>query len=98
MVAKASRELETPAAGAREAPEGVTRKEGAPLEVRRRAGRILGGLQARSPERRREVRAVQVLECQGTAEARQLLRRLAEGAPEARLTQEARASLRRLAR
>jgi hypothetical protein len=44
------------------------------------------------------VTLVQVLEYIGTAEVKQVLQALAEGTPEARLTQEAKASLERLAR
>jgi len=44
------------------------------------------------------LRAIQSLEYMGTAAARQVLESLAGGAPESRLTQEAKASLRRLAR
>jgi hypothetical protein len=44
------------------------------------------------------LRAVQVLEYAGTAEARHLLKELAGGAPAARLTQEVRAALGRLDR
>jgi hypothetical protein len=46
----------------------------------------------------RALRAVEALEHTGTPEARRLLEALARGAPEARLTQEARAALRRLER
>jgi WD40 repeat protein len=46
----------------------------------------------------RAVRAVEVLEAIGTAEARRHLEELAAGAPEARLTREARAALDRLMR
>jgi WD40 repeat protein len=49
------------------------------------------------PERVRVVRAVEVLEIIGTAPAREVLTRLAGGSPEARLTEEAQAALRRLA-
>jgi hypothetical protein len=52
---------------------------------------------ANSPERVRELRAVEVLEHIGTAEARAVLRTLAEGATDSRLTREAKASLKRLA-
>jgi hypothetical protein len=51
-----------------------------------------------SPVRLGELRGLEVLERIGTAEARQILETLAGGAPEALLTQEARASLERLAR
>jgi WD40 repeat protein len=49
-----------------------------------------------SAGRLREVRALEVLEAIGTAEARKLLEELAKGAAEAALTQEAKASLSRL--
>jgi WD40 repeat protein len=55
-------------------------------------------LQPRAAERVREARAVLVLEARATPEARQLLRRLAAGLPQARLTQEAKAALQRLQR
>src|SRR5262249_12043139 len=47
-------------------------------------------------DRLRMVRAIEVLEHMVTAEAKQVLASLAKGAAEARLTQEARASLERL--
>ena len=50
------------------------------------------------PEARRQRRALRALEQMGSPDARQLLQRLAQGAPEARLTLEAKASLERLAR
>jgi WD40 repeat protein len=73
-------------------------KDGSSAEVRRRARALLGKLDPRSAERLREVRAVQVLEYVGTPPARRLLEKLAGGAPGARLTQEAKASLERLGR
>jgi HEAT repeat protein len=67
-------------------------------EARRRLGRVLASLDpAGSPRVRRTLRAVWLLEQTATPEAQALLRRLAAGAPEALLTQEARASLGRLA-
>jgi WD40 repeat protein len=47
---------------------------------------------------RQAVRAIEVLEQTATPEARRVLRGLADGSPQARLTQEAEAALRRLAR
>jgi hypothetical protein len=64
-------------------------------EARRRAERLLRTLEHRTP-RLQELRAVAVLEYIGTAEARQVLTMLSRGAPEARLTQEAKASVERL--
>jgi hypothetical protein len=86
-----------------EAAEGMLRRTlaGLPsLEVRRRIERLLARRAAarRAPEWLRPLRGVQVLEHIGTPEARRVLATLAEGTPQARLTQEARAALRRLAR
>ena len=68
------------------------------LEVRRRAEALLDKLRGpvTASERRRTMRAVAVLEDTATPEARKLLATLAQGAPEARLTREARAALERL--
>jgi hypothetical protein len=70
------------------------------LEPRRRIEKLLGRLNypLTSPNTIRELRAVEVLEHIGTAQARQVLRKLAEGAPGSRLTDAARASLERLAK
>jgi hypothetical protein len=70
------------------------------LEVRRRAERLLEKLEARvtSPEVLRTLRALEILEHVGTAEARQVLEKLARGAPEAALTRDAKRALDRLAR
>jgi WD40 repeat protein len=68
-------------------------------EVRKQAEELLGGLRlVRSPELLQRLRAVQVLERIGSPEARQILEALAKGAPGARETREAQASLSRLAR
>ena len=75
--------------------------EGTPsAESRRRLERLLSA-QARetakpSPERLRTLRALEILERAGTQEARQLLNALADGAPGARLTEQAKAALERL--
>jgi RNA polymerase sigma factor (sigma-70 family) len=67
-------------------------------EVEQRLKQVLQQLEAGlTPEQLREVRAVEALEHIGTPEARRLLEALAKGAPEARLTREAAASLERLA-
>ena len=72
-------------------------------ETRRRANELLAPLESwRYPltkgEALRSVRAIEVLEHSGTAEARQLLKALASGAAEHHLTREAAAALRRLNR
>ena len=71
--------------------------EGMPSpELRRQVTRLLERLAGFSPEDLRRVRAVEALELTGTPEARKVLQALAKGAPEARLTREAMASLERL--
>ncbi len=66
-------------------------------ELRRRLLKLVERLEGvPSGARVREVRAVEVLERIGTAEARRVLERLAGGTPEVLLTREARASLGRL--
>jgi hypothetical protein len=68
-------------------------------EVRRRIEGLLAEPRlVLAAEARRRLRAVRVLECIGTLEARQHLEALSQGAPEARLTEEAKASLQRLDR
>jgi hypothetical protein len=74
-------------------------KSAASPEQRRRIDVLLAGPRViRSGEPLRQVRAVEVLEHIGTPKARQVLQKLAEGAPEARMTQEAKRALQRLAR
>jgi WD40 repeat protein len=67
-------------------------------ESRRRISEILRGLNGpvRPHERKRALRAVEVLEKIGTSQARTILERLATGEPAAVLTQEAKASLGRM--
>jgi WD40 repeat protein len=74
-------------------------KASPPPEKRRRLEALLKALE-RTPSGAalREVRAATVLERVGTAEARALLKELAGGVADARLTREAKASLERLAR
>lgn len=67
------------------------------LEMRRRVEELLKSLdEPASGAVLRALRAMAVLERIGTAEARQILKTLAQGMPEARVTQEAKASLERL--
>jgi WD40 repeat protein len=70
------------------------------VECRRRAERLLGKLEGpiTRPEQLRAIRVVEVLEHIGSSEARDLLRTLAQGAPQARLTREAKQALERLNR
>jgi RNA polymerase sigma factor (sigma-70 family) len=68
------------------------------LEARQRMEQLLAPPRViRSPEVLRRVRAVQVLEIIGSAPALQVLKTLVQGPPEMRETQDAQASLRRLA-
>jgi RNA polymerase sigma factor (sigma-70 family) len=70
------------------------------LETRRRLERILAQVEGpvvTAPETVRAARALVVLERIASPEARQVLEKLAQGAPEARLTQEAKVTLERLA-
>jgi hypothetical protein len=69
-----------------------------PPELRRRAERLLDDLSGGTFEQLYTLRALEVLEHIGSPEARRLLETLGGGVPEARLTQEAKASLERLAR
>ncbi len=68
------------------------------LEMRRRAQAVLERLRdpVTQPELLQALRAVAVLEDIGTPQAQRLLEELKKGAPEARLTREAKESLRRL--
>jgi hypothetical protein len=61
-------------------------------------GRVEQLLAQQPPGHLRALRGIEALEHLGTAEARQVLRAVADGLPEARLTQEAKASLQRLGR
>jgi WD40 repeat protein len=111
-VAALIKDLDSPRFGVRQAASAALEKlgelaepalrqavAGAPLETRRRLEVLLSKADGTpAPLRLRELRAVTALEWIGTAPARQVLKALAAGAPEARLTQEARASLLRLAK
>jgi WD40 repeat protein len=71
-----------------------------PPEVRQRVEKLVARLEQRVPagEALRTQRALELLEQIGTPEARQLLQTLAGGTPEARLTQDVKKSLERLAK
>lgn len=95
--ARATAELEgmreSAAPGLRQALE-----QGGP-ETKRRAQELLEKLEGEGgPERWRELRAVEALEHMASPEATALLKSLAAGAPDARLTKEAKAALQRLDR
>jgi RNA polymerase sigma factor (sigma-70 family) len=93
---KATQELEKIVDGA----EPALRKklaEKPSLETRQRIQQVLSKLDpAASAERLRALRAIQVLEYAGTAEAKEHLRVLTKGVAEAQLTREAKAALLRL--
>jgi WD40 repeat protein len=96
---KASRELGA-LADAVESPVRNALKERRSAESRRRLKDLLAGLDVKRwpPERLRVARALEVLERIGTPKAREVLKGLAEGVPQAWLTREARAALGRLGR
>jgi hypothetical protein len=73
---------------------------GPSLEARLRLERLLAQIRERGggPVHWQRARALEVVEQVGTKEAQRVLRRLARGAPEARLTREAKAALARLAK
>jgi hypothetical protein len=67
-------------------------------EARRRLAELLRRLRPLAKERLQELRGVAVLEYAGTLKAQEVLEALAKGAPDARLTRDARAALERLAK
>jgi hypothetical protein len=74
-------------------------KEKPSLEVRQRIGRLLEQLEPEhSPPQLRLLRVVEAVEQMRTPKARQLLETWSKGIPTARLTREAKASLKRLTR
>jgi hypothetical protein len=94
---RASRELEKLSDQVEEALQKTANQTNS-LEVRLRVRSLLEKLEGRhlSPERLRQLRSLEVLEYAATREARELLRQLAKGAPEAWLTREAQSVLHRL--
>jgi RNA polymerase sigma factor (sigma-70 family) len=93
---KAAQQLEGLGAGAEPALRKALRGQ-PPPEVRRRVEQLLEAVEG-SKTRLREQRALEVLEAIGTPGAREQLEGLAKGMPAAGLTQDAKASLERLAR
>jgi len=94
----ATKELATHGEAAREALRRAL-TESTSAEARSRIKMLLETMDAPMPtrERLRSWRAVAVLEQNADAESRRVLEELAKGAPEARLTREAKAALHRLA-
>jgi hypothetical protein len=95
---KAARELEKLGELARPAMRKAL-EERPSLEVRRQVERLLEKLEGpiRAAGLMRELRSLEVLEHTDPTSARQVLEALAKGAPEAHLTEEAKASLARIA-
>ncbi|HEY7158758.1 MAG TPA: WD40 repeat domain-containing protein, partial [Gemmataceae bacterium] len=92
---KAMRELEKLGdSAATELHKALTGKP--PLEAKRRIEQLLD--KANGPEHFRMVRALEAVEMMNTPEARELCASLARGIAEARLTREAKATLRRMSR
>jgi hypothetical protein len=75
-------------------------KDGPSPEVRRRLERLLAKLDGplTASEELRNLRSLEVLEYVNTPKARVVLKALAQGAPEARLTLDAKAALERFAK
>jgi WD40 repeat protein len=94
----ASRELEKLGDVVGPAVRQALARPGLSLELRRRLETVSTSLDEISGERLRSLRAVEVLELCGTQEAREVLKSLAAGAEGARLTEEAKSALKRLAR
>jgi RNA polymerase sigma factor (sigma-70 family) len=95
--AQAFQELQDVAEAA-EAPLRQALKSASSVEQRRRLEKLLEPLERGSQARLRRLRAVQVLELAGTAEARDLLRSIAEGQSGTALADAAREALERLAK
>ena len=94
MREKASQALADPGPAA-ETPLRQALENAKSMEVKRRLESVLEALE---PEHRRLGNALEVLEMIGTPTAQDLLRDLAKGAGDARLTRETRAALDRLER
>jgi hypothetical protein len=93
---KAAEELERLGEAVQPALEEERERPGASAELRRQTDSLLEALRTPAGNRVRELRSLEVLEHIGTAEAKRVLQNLAQGAAESRLTQEAKAALRRM--
>jgi RNA polymerase sigma factor (sigma-70 family) len=93
---QATKELRKAGAGALPALRMALAGQPSP-DLRRRVEQLLEQMDVWSPERMYGLRAVEVLERIGSPDARRVLETLAGGVPEARLMQEAKTSLQRLA-
>jgi hypothetical protein len=93
---KAAEELERLGEAVQPALEQERERPGASAELRRQTDSLLEALRTPSGNRFRELRALEVLEHIGTPEAKRSLQKLAQGAAESRLTQEAKVALRRM--
>ncbi len=93
---KAGRELEKLGDVIRPTLRQTLDRPGLSLELRRRLEALVTSLEELSGARLRQLRAIEVLEMLGTAEAQRLLQTLAVGAEQARQTHEARAALERV--
>ncbi|MHB1423675.1 MAG: sigma-70 family RNA polymerase sigma factor [Gemmataceae bacterium] len=91
----ASRELEKVVEPIEPTVRQTLGRPGLSLELRRRLEALSASLDEISGERLRHLRAIEVLEMLGTAEAREMLKALAGGAPEALTTAAARGALKR---
>jgi hypothetical protein len=95
---KATEELESLGELAKEALQNALENRPAP-EMERRLERLLERIRGPFPpvEQMRSIRSVEVLERVGSEEAQTVLKSLTRGDPKARITQEAKTSLQRLA-
>jgi hypothetical protein len=93
---QATREIEKLGGAAGQAIERALASADASPEKRRRLERLQSQLGVPTGEPLRELRALEVLERLATPESRQFIEKLAKGAPDARLTREAKTALQRL--
>jgi RNA polymerase sigma factor (sigma-70 family) len=95
---KATKEIEKLGEAAGPAIERALASTDSSPEKRRRLERLQSQLGVPTGEPLRELRALELLERIATPEAKQVIEKLAKGAPDARLTREAKSALQRLPR